>query len=248
MNRNPRLTAILLPGFLGGSADWQPVIKELTGSVRCVTISLLNHLTIDTLDAEIRQQTSTPVMLMGYSMGARLALHLLLRDPQRYLAGILLSGSPGLPMAADRAARRRDDILLAQNLRALKGIKDLSAFLKEWYSKKIFAGLTSHKCYKSMLERRLRIDAHAWATVLDHFGTGVLSSLWEDLHTLRQPVLAVAGGKDHRYAAIAREMDNRAAAIRALVLPNCSHAVLCCKPTEFAKQVLTFINKELSII
>ncbi len=248
MNRNPRLTAILLPGFLGSSADWKPVIKQLTGSVRCVTISLLDHLTIETLDAAIRQQTSKPVVLMGYSMGARIALHLLLRDPQRYLAGILLSGSPGLLTAVDRAERRRNDMLLSQNLRSLKGTRDLSVFLKEWYSKKIFAGLTSHRCYQAMLERRLQIDTHAWANVLDRFGTGVLPSLWEDLPNLRQPTLAVAGSLDHRYTTIALEMENRGSEIRSLVLPNCSHAVLCCKPTEFAKQVLTFIDKELSII
>ena len=100
-----------------------------------------------------------------------------------------------------------------------------------------------------MLARRLRIDPAAWAATLTHLGTGALPSLWDELPRLRQPTLIVAGELDVRYVTIASRMAARSAtiraAIRARLLPDCGHAVLCEKPAEFATQVATFLDQEL---
>lgn len=243
--RGPRPTAVLLHGFLGSPADWQPIIKRLAGKVRCIAPALLEHPTLDALQDALRQATPAPAALIGYSMGARLALHLMVRDPHRYRAGILASGSPGLLTESERAQRRRDDALLAEQLRSIADTEALREFLDEWYGKEIFSGVRTHPCYDAMLERRLRIDPRSWADALAHFGTGALPSLWNKLGGLKQPTLALAGTRDRRYVAIARQMEEHAAAIHAHLLPDCSHAVLCCKPTEFAKQVVTFLDEEL---
>ena len=52
-------------------------------------------------------------MLAGYSMGGRLALALALRHPERVRALVLVSASPGLADAEERAARRAADDALA---------------------------------------------------------------------------------------------------------------------------------------
>ena len=245
MSGDRRPTAVLLHGFLGSPADWEPVIDRLSGRMRCVAPALLDHPTLGALQEAIGQAAPEPTALIGYSMGARLALHLLVRDPQRYRAGVLACGSPGLPTTAERAARRRDDARLAERLRGLAGTDDLRTFLEDWYAKEIFAGVRGHPCYGAMLERRLQIDPGAWAAALTHLGTGALPSLWKELPGLRQPTLALAGTLDSRYVAIARKMEERAAAIRARLLTDCGHAVLCENPTEFATQVATFLDEEL---
>ncbi len=249
MSGVPAPTAVLLHGFLGSPADWETVVDSLDGRVPCVAPALADHPTLAALETAIRRSVPGPALLIGYSMGARLALHLLLRDPDRYRAGVLACGSPGLPSTVERAERRRADARLAARLRGLGDNEALRGFLDDWYAQPIFAQVRSHPCYGAMLARRLKIDPDAWAATLTHLGTGALPSLWDELPRLRQPTLIVAGELDVRYVTIASRMAARSAtiraAIRARLLPDCGHAVLCEKPAEFATQVATFLDEEL---
>ena len=237
--------AVLLHGFLGSPDDWQPLAGRLSDRLQCLAPPLVEHPTVASLETAIRRSVPGPAVLVGYSMGARLALHLLLRDPDRYRAGVLACGSPGLPTAAERAERRRVDAGLAARLRGMAGREALRGFLDDWYAQPIFARVRAHPCYDGMLARRLRIDPAAWAATLTHLGTGALPSLWDDLPRLRQPTLVLAGELDERYARIAARMEARSAALRARLLPGSGHAVLCEKPAEFATQVATFLDEEL---
>ena len=237
--------AVLLHGFLGSPDDWQPFADRLSDRLQCVAPSLVEHPTLASLETAIRRSVPGPAVLVGYSMGARLALHLLLRDPDRYRAGVLACGSPGLPTATGRAERRRGDACLAARLRGLDGGDALRGFLDDWYAQPIFARVRSHPCYGGMLARRLRIDPGAWAATLTHLGTGALPSLWDELPRLRPPTLVVTGELDARYVEVARRMETRSAALRVCLLADCGHAVLCEKPAEFATQASTFLDEEL---
>lgn len=244
MSPGPAPTAVLLHGFLGSPADWAPITVTLDGRLRYVAPALVDHPTLASLETTLRRAVPESAVLIGYSMGARLALHLLVRDPERYRAGVLACGSPGLATAGERAERRRADARLAARLRGGAGAEALRGFLDDWYAQPIFAAIRSHPCYRAMLARRMQIDPGAWAAALTHLGTGALPSLWDALPGLRQPTLVVAGELDRRYVSIARRMAERNAAIRVRLLPGCGHAVLCEKPTEFATQVATFLDEE----
>ncbi len=240
-------TAVLLHGFLGSPADWDPITAALAGRLPHVAPALVDHPTLASLETALRRAVPAPAVLIGYSMGARLALHLLVRDPERYRAGVLACGSPGLAAAGERAERRRADARLAARLRGLAGAGAgaLRGFLDDWYAQPIFAAVRRHPCYPAMLARRLLIDPGAWAAALTHLDAGALPSLWDALPGLRRPALALAGRNDARYVAIAARMAERSPAVRAAVLPDCGHAVLCEKPAEFATQIATFLDEEL---
>lgn len=244
MSPGPAPAAVLLHGFLGSPADWTPITATLAGRLPYVAPALVDHPTLAALETTLRRAVPGPAVLIGYSMGARLALHLLMRDPERYRAGVLACGSPGLAAAGERAERRRADARLAARLHGRVGADALRGFLDDWYAQPIFAAVRSHPCYRAMLARRLRLDPGAWAAALTHLGTGALPSLWDALPELRRPTLVVAGELDRRYVSIARQMAARSAAIRVRLLPGCGHAVLCEKPTEFATQVATFLDEE----
>ena len=247
MNARRTPTAVLLHGFLGSPADWEPVTAALAGRLPHAAPALADHPTLASLETALRRDAPGPAVLIGYSMGARLALHLLVRDPDRYHAGVLACGSPGLAAAGERAERRRADARLAARLRGLAGAGDdaLRGFLDDWYAQPIFAAVRRHRCYPAMLARRLLIDPGAWAAALTHFGTGALPPLWDALPGLRQPTLVVAGRRDPRYVTIAARMAERSPVVRAALLPDCGHAVLCEKPAEFATQIATFLDEEL---
>src|SRR5918994_5654049 len=101
---------LCLHGFMDSAADWQDVATAIGDQASCIALDLPGHgssldlapeaytmegtarSVIRTLDElEVRR----PV-IVGYSMGGRLALYLALHYPERCVGLILESASPGL--------------------------------------------------------------------------------------------------------------------------------------------------------
>lgn len=91
---------LFLHGFLGTGEEWIPIMKAVSGSARCISIDLPGHggskmqnhvakatqeitlsidVVADVLYKLIEQITPGKVTLVGYSMGARIALYMALR-------------------------------------------------------------------------------------------------------------------------------------------------------------------------
>jgi len=92
---------LFLHGFLGSSEDWIPIMKSLSRSAKCISVDLPGHgkskiqsrngvnameyvsLSIDVVAAVLSQLIDKvapgKVTLVGYSMGARMALYMALR-------------------------------------------------------------------------------------------------------------------------------------------------------------------------
>jgi 2-succinyl-6-hydroxy-2,4-cyclohexadiene-1-carboxylate synthase len=132
-------------------------------------------------------------------MGARLALHVALAAPEAVGGLVLVGGTPGIEDAGERAARRTADAALAAGLRA----DGVDAFLERWLALPLFAGLPAWARFDT--ERR-RNTAEGLASSLELAGTGSQASLWPRLADLQVPVLALAGGHDAKFAAIAERM------------------------------------------
>jgi pimeloyl-ACP methyl ester carboxylesterase len=79
-----------------------------------------------------------PGILVGYSMGARIALHVALQHPETVSQLVLISGTPGLTTQAERATRIQSDNELANRIEQI----GTSAFIDEWLALPIFSGLT----------------------------------------------------------------------------------------------------------
>ena len=100
---------ILLHGMLGTPADWSGVCQAWQGEPQPTAVTLpvaadWSH-GICQLLANLPQQS----VLVGYSLGARVALGCVLAAPQRFRGLCLISGSPGLESDADRALRQVQD-------------------------------------------------------------------------------------------------------------------------------------------
>src|SRR5690606_6250597 len=133
---------LLLHGFLGRGADWDPValrlarlfrplVPDLPGHGRAVGLAEVAYTmdgAADALAATLDALGLERAAVAGYSMGGRLALHFALRHPERTAALVTVSASPGLRTEAERAARRALDAERATEIAA-----DLPAFLDRWY-------------------------------------------------------------------------------------------------------------------
>jgi 2-succinyl-6-hydroxy-2,4-cyclohexadiene-1-carboxylate synthase len=155
-------------------------------------------------------------VLGGYSMGARLALAIALRAPERIERLVLESGSPGLALESDRAARRAADEELAQVLER----EGIDAFLRRWEQHPVLSGQPHAK----LREARRSHRADGLASALRHLGQGSQPSLWDELPRLRVPTLLIAGERDEKYVAIARRMQERLPRAELQIVRGAGHA------------------------
>ncbi len=197
---------LFLHGFMGSSGDWQDTIATLDGRCRCLAVDLPGHgdsvgllREAYTTEGAIRTVLDLldkldigPPMIIGYSMGGRLALYLALRHPERCAGLFLESASPGIESAAERRARREADEEWARRLQ-----EDFGTFLADWYRQPPFASLARHEgLVEAMIEARARNDPGELARSLRGMGPGRGLSLWGVLAGIRVPALAVAGDLD----------------------------------------------------
>jgi 2-succinyl-6-hydroxy-2,4-cyclohexadiene-1-carboxylate synthase len=175
-----------------------------------------------------------PATFVGYSMGARVALHLALRHPAAVTALVLVGGTAGIDDDAERAARRAADDALASRIEAI----GTDAFLDEWLAQPLFAGLPADG-------RGARsTDAAGLAASLRRAGTGTQEPLWDRLATLAMPVLVVAGERDEKFRAIGERLVAGIGANGALALvPGAGHAAHLEQPDAFLAVLRPWLDR-----
>jgi 2-succinyl-6-hydroxy-2,4-cyclohexadiene-1-carboxylate synthase len=245
---------LFLHGFMGSSADWQDVVAAIEDRAFCVSLDLPGHgaslgLTQDVYAVEgtaravvlvlDELEVERPVMV-GYSMGGRLALYLALRYPERCAGLFLESVSPGFESADERAARRASDEEKAKRLES----GDFDAFLRDWYRQPLFESLANNE---SLLRRtitaRRRNDPAELARSLRAMGAGSQPSLWKDLEGLAVPALAVAGELDGKYAGISSRMASISVKVEPVVIPGVGHNAHDEAPAQYAALLGRFLDR-----
>ena len=173
---------------------------------------------------------------VGYSLGGRLCLRLALDRPDLVRALVLVGASPGIADPVARAERRAADEALAEQVER----DGVAAFLDRWLARPLFASLDEQAAGRA---ERLANSPEGLAYALRRLGTGVQEPLWDRLAGLRPPVLLVAGERDAKFSAIARQM---AAAIgpsaRVAIVPGAGHAVQLERPAELAALIEAFVS------
>ncbi len=177
------------------------------------------------LRARWEKLAGMPRVLLGYSMGGRIALHLAREiswAPHDSL--ILISASPGIADERERAARRASDEALAKKI---EDIASSEKFYAEWKKHPLIA--TQHRLSspwrERLLVRRVAADWRVWAAHLRLLGTGTLPSLWESLREISAPdVTLVVGAEDTKFRAIAEKMQTKLPRSRLVVVPASGHS------------------------
>jgi len=229
--------ATFLHGFTQTSHSWSHLVEKLPFT--STLIDLPGH--GDSPDGR-RSLTQTAEeiadampagCLIGYSMGARMALHTALQYPHKVSALVLVSGTAGIRDNDERTARRLSDIELATHIQEL----GVPAFIDEWLSQPLFAGLNS---VTNQRADRLRNHAVGLADSLRFAGTGTQEPLWDQLHMLTMPVLLMCGTKDTKFHAIATEMGASIPSSTCVAIEDAGHTVHLEQPERFADELLRF--------
>jgi 2-succinyl-6-hydroxy-2,4-cyclohexadiene-1-carboxylate synthase len=219
---------VLFHGFTGGAQSFahlglDAVTPELPGHGRAAPARSWE----DALDRLEPLLDPGPVMLGGYSMGARLALALALRRPERIARLVLASGTAGIEDEAERAGRRRSDEELARFIEQ----RGVAQFVQQWERKPLLA-LQPFQM-EQLRPERLQHEASGLASALRQLGAGAQPSYWSSLRALAAtPVTLLAGERDEKFTALARRLHGLLPQSTLRVL-SCGHVIHVEEPEAF---------------
>jgi 2-succinyl-6-hydroxy-2,4-cyclohexadiene-1-carboxylate synthase len=180
--------------------------------------------------------TGEPATLdvVGYSFGARVALHVALAHADRVRRLVLIAGTAGLANEQAREDRRRLDELRAQRLETVGTI----AFLDEWLQLPLFADLDPAK----ELPTR-SADAHGLAASLRLAGTGTQEWLVPRLAALDVPTLLIAGSRDEKFVGEAAILAAALPRAEVQLVDGAAHAPHLSQPGHTAELVNEFLSR-----
>ena len=241
-------------GFSESSYTWDSI--NLPG-YRLIRIDLIGHgdsdipeedeaytipKMIEDLHTVIYHMVGDRYYLMGYSMGARIALSYALQYDSEIEGLILESGSVGIASDVERAARRKADEELAHHIEHNDG----SWFASRWAEAPIFE--SQKQLLPAVAElihlRRAHNSPYALACTLRGSGQGIMPYIGDQLEKLSCKGLYVSGALDTKYTTIGRDIFGKLPNFKYVVVEGAGHNVHIEKPQMFEQAVLDFLHKK----
>jgi 2-succinyl-6-hydroxy-2,4-cyclohexadiene-1-carboxylate synthase len=177
-----------------------------------------------------------PCDLLGYSLGARVALHVALETESslrlRLRHVVFIGVTAGIEDDGRREDRRAADDAMADQL---ESSGDVGAFIDRWLRGPMFNRLMETGAADRT--ERLRNTAEGLAWSLRLCGTGTQTPSWDRLGSLVPPVLALAGTDDFRFAGHALRLADLAPRGVVSLVPGGGHAVHLAQPAPVARTV-----------
>lgn len=232
------MNALLIHGFMGCGEDFDPLISHL--NFPCHTMKLPAMFTldgmVDAIEDTIRSKELSPCVLIGYSMGGRLAMLLANRSPHLLSHLIVLSANPGIE---DLEKRQLADQRWAQCLQ----VEGIDPFLSKWYEQPLFAPLKAQTTvFEAMIKRRKAQNAETLAKIIVHLSVTKQPSLWGNI-PFSLPNLYLFGEKDWKYLPIFNRLRGLKKLTTTHTVSNSGHALHLENPEGCAREIHTFITK-----
>lgn len=161
-----------------------------------------------------------PVIIAGYSMGSRIALHFALQYPERVVGVATVGATRGIQDLDERSARRERDDELAGRIRSI----GTEAFLVEWLGQDMFANLPPE------LPESRSSNAEGLALALENLGTGTQEWLGDRLQEITTPLVALAGTLDSKFAVEAAAISEASSNGTCWLVENALHPAHLEKP------------------
>ncbi|MEI6414440.1 MAG: alpha/beta fold hydrolase [Pseudomonadota bacterium] len=222
-------------GFRFHAPAWLPLLTGLPGEgpVLDVLADCLNQLAADTRTTPGRRA------LLGYSMGGRIALRMLLQAPKAWDCAILVSTHPGLGDAREREPRLKNDREWARRFRH----DPWATLIRDWNAQPVFSKdqdtLGVSRAESAFLRSELALALERGSLAFDE-------DCRPGLCGLDRPILWVAGANDVRYQALAVECLALNSHFELAILPDAGHRVPWTPKVPFTETVMRFLNFPMS--
>ncbi|KAF3363160.1 hypothetical protein PHSC3_000347 [Chlamydiales bacterium STE3] len=231
-----RLSLIALPGFLGNPKDWDCFQAKNLGVHEFIPTALPERNSFTEFARQFNSyaaKISSQRVLMGYSMGGRLALHALINQPKIWTKAILISTHPGLTLDPEKEVRLSNDNQWAETFL----YEPWESAIKKWSSQAIF------KESKGVFNRQEN-NRPFLASCLKNYSLGCQENLRAALADLEMPILWITGKKDKKFSLIAKQLIFKNSSSKWVVIEDAGHRVPWEQPQSFQKVVYSFLKED----
>ncbi|MDW6003550.1 2-succinyl-6-hydroxy-2, 4-cyclohexadiene-1-carboxylate synthase [Vibrio mangrovi] len=232
---------VFLHGLLGSGEDWSETLTHLT-AFPCLTIDLCGH-------GQSRQQRCTnfddcceqiartirkavpaeqPLVLVGYSLGGRLAMYGAVHGHWAELnltALVIEGGNFGLHSDVQRQQRWQQDQLWATRF-ASEPVADV---LSDWYQQPVFSSL-NHEQRQHLITRRSDNLGAEIAVMMRATSLARQPDLLPALKMQSVPVRYICGENDHKFRQLAQQ-----SGLPVQIIFQAGHNVHQERPEDFAR-------------
>jgi 2-succinyl-6-hydroxy-2,4-cyclohexadiene-1-carboxylate synthase len=231
------MSRVYLHGFAGQPTEWDQMQEALPGEALDLNSYLGNSW--ETCLRLVSDELRALATVIGYSLGARIALGLAMDYPSRIQALVMVSGSPGI-READRKDRRTLDAIRADQL-VRTGLKP---FFQSWYNLSIFKSLADKPELKErLINARLDLDPRKLASFFRVLGVAEQPDYFPKLSKLRIPALFIAGADDPKYVSIVKKMADACPRGEYAIIKNAGHMVHLEQPEACRDVVKEFCDR-----
>lgn len=230
---------IALHGALGVPQDWDSVMNYVADKVELVDIYSAIDEGVESfeefpewLSAKIPVCDEFEDVMVGYSLGGRLALHSMLFEPDRWQKSVIVSAHPGLENPAEQQARCEVDEAWARKF--ADTAHPWREVLAEWNSQPVFAGRGEEWIERRVADEDRREVIAKGARI---WSLGRQQSLWGEMRNWPHNVLWVAGGLDEKFVKLSRRASAECPYGMIKVLPETGHRVPFEEPKAFVEAI-----------
>lgn len=227
-SNNQKFHLFALHGFLGNPTDWQqfPMIDQ---RMKIEHEDLSFWAWTNQFNAGLPKKESKNIIL-GYSLGGRLAMHALLSNPDFWDAAIFISAHPGLINPQERALRLQSDQKWAERFL----VDNWENLMRDWNANPVFGGRN-----QPFIKEERNFDRKKLALQLVNWSLGSQQPLLSNLKELRKPMLVLAGLQDTKFCLVADQFRDFA---QVEIISESAHRVPWDQPIEFQNQINQFIE------
>jgi 2-succinyl-6-hydroxy-2,4-cyclohexadiene-1-carboxylate synthase len=251
-----KLPILFLHGFTGSSNDWEFIVGNLSSGYTPIFIDLIGHGSSssppDILNYSEENQIKIindlleflsikEIILVGYSMGGRLALSFTINYPRKVKALVLESSSFGI----EDQAVRKERILSDNELAKIIENKGIINFINFWMNIPLFESMQNMSSTEIEKLKKRKISENnivGLKNSLIGFSQGNMNYLGNSLKTVEVDVFILAGELDEKYCRIAEDLHRKIQNSKVKIVSDCGHNVHFEKPEEFLKFLNGFLQ------
>lgn len=232
---------VALPGFLGQPEDFSVFKDALLSShpeIDFQTVDVVSTLTTpskkpfqDWAKKFNQSQKNAHIernILLGYSMGGRLALHAAFDKPGLWDEVVLISTHPGLISADEKSERLKADSAWAEKLMTLPW----QEVIKLWNDQPVFSGS------KAPMRNELESKRKELSQIMLNWSLAKQDFLGEKLVDLKPKLRWYAGEKDIKFVELFRHLKTEGFIDDIYVIKGSGHRIIFDKPQDLADQLV----------
>ena len=173
-------------------------------------------------------------ILLGYSLGGRLALHACLAKPSLWCGVIVISADPGSGGPDEKKLQLEKDGEWAERFRS----EPIESLLAEWDDLPVFCSIPN-----PVPRNPEELDAEKIARLFEVFSKGCQRDLLPELSKLQAPpILYLSGEKDEKYGELGEKLAASCPIVRHRVIPQAGHRIPWENSDSFVDEILRFMG------